>query len=159
MHRFVWNLHYPNPHVLEPTAPISVILHDTPMGPLGPAALPGRYTIKLTVDGQTHTQSLTVRMDPRERTSMSGLVQQFDLAKELVHDMNQTYAALQHAKTKGEEDALRRLDGELVHQYNSLYGASYGGTDDNPSTMAAPTSQQVSNVANFHHQVLALLGH
>lgn len=67
---------------------------------------------------------------------------------------------LQHLNAKGKKDsALRRLNAELVHQYNSLYGASYGGTDDNPSTMAAPTAQQVSDVANLRRQVLALLGH
>lgn len=34
-------------------------------GPHGPQAIPGVYTLKLTVDGQTYTQSVTVRNDPR----------------------------------------------------------------------------------------------
>ena len=158
MHRFVWDLHYPSPHVLRPTVAISVILHDSPLGPLGPAALPGRYTIKLTADGHTWTQPLTVRMDPRNKTPMAGLTQQFHLAMQLSQDLNRTYAALQQAKAKGENTpALQKLNGELVAQYNSLYGASYGGTDGNSSTMATPTTQQVAAVADLHRQVLAIL--
>ncbi|HVB36990.1 MAG TPA: hypothetical protein VND92_00565, partial [Vicinamibacterales bacterium] len=153
MHRFVWDLHYPAPNVLRPTVSISVILHDSPIGPLGPAALPGRYTIKLTADGHTSTQPLTVRMDPRNKTPMAGLTQQFRLAMQLGQDMNRTWAALQQAKTP----ALLKLNGELVAQYNSLYGASYGGTDGNSATMATPTTQQVAAVADLHRQVVAML--
>jgi photosystem II stability/assembly factor-like uncharacterized protein len=160
MHRFVWSLHYPKPRVLHPTAPISVILHDTPMGPPGPAALPGRYTVTLTVEGRSYTRSLTVRMDPRVNTPLTGLTQQFELAVELDHDMNRVYAALQHAVVnEARKLALLRLDAELTHQYNSLYGASYGGTGGNPSTMATPTTQQVADVMNLHEQVLAALRH
>jgi len=159
MHRFVWDLHYPSPHVLRPTVAISVILHDSPVGPLGPAALPGHYTVKLTADGHTWTQALTVRMDPRNKTPMAGLTRQFRLAMQLGQDMNRTYAALQQAKAKGDKTpALVKLNGELVAQYNSLYGASYGGTDGNSSTMATPTTQQVAAVASLHRQVLAILG-
>ncbi len=159
MHRFVWDLHYPSPHVLRPTVSISVILHDSPIGPLGPAALPGHYTGKLTADGHTWTQPLTVRMDPRNKTPAAGLAQQFQLATELSQDMNRTYAALQQGKAKGEKKpALLKLNGELVDQYNSLYRGSYGGTGGNASTMATPTTQQVAAVADLHRQVLAMLG-
>ena len=34
-------------------------------GPHGPQAIPGVYTLKLMVDGQTYTQTVTVRNDPR----------------------------------------------------------------------------------------------
>jgi hypothetical protein len=158
MHRFVWDLHYPSPHVLRPTVSISVILHDSPIGPLGPAALPGRYTIKLTADGHTYTQPLTVRMDPRNKTSIAGLTQQFELAKEISQDINRTDEALHRADARGEKTpALLKLNGELVAQYNSLYGASYGGTDGNSSTVAAPTTQQVAAVADLHRRVVAML--
>ncbi|HEX5474092.1 MAG TPA: hypothetical protein VFX12_05450 [Vicinamibacterales bacterium] len=157
MHRFVWDLHYPSPHVLRPAVAISVVLHDSPIGPLGPAALPGRYTIELTVDGHTYTQPLTVRMDPRNKTPMAGLTQQFQLATELSQDIDRTSAALQRAAASEATTALRSLNGELVAQYNSLYGASYGGTDGNSSTMAAPTTQQVAAVADLHRRVVAVV--
>ncbi|MDE3154868.1 MAG: glycoside hydrolase [Acidobacteriota bacterium] len=156
MHRFVWDLHYPSPHVLRPQVAISVILHDSPIGPLGPDALPGRYTVKLTADGHTYTQPLTVKMDPRNKTPMVGLTQQFRLAMRLNGDINRTSAALQQAGGAN-RPALLKLNGELVAQYNSLYGASYGGTDGNSSTMATPTTQQVAAVADLHRQVVAML--
>ncbi len=158
MHRFVWDLHYPSPQVLRPSVSISVILHDSPVGPLGPAALPGRYTVKLTADGHTWTQPLTVRMDPRNQTPMAGLTQQFQLAMRLSQDISRTCEAVQRANARGEKTpALLKLNGELVAQYNSLYGATYGGGYGNASTMASPTTQQVAAVADLHRQVVALL--
>ena len=58
MHRFVWNLHYPEPDVLEHEYPISAIVHDTPRHPLGAAVLPGQYNVVLIVDGKDYLQPL-----------------------------------------------------------------------------------------------------
>ncbi|MEP7184511.1 MAG: hypothetical protein ABI767_01630 [Rhodanobacter sp.] len=159
MHRFVWNLHYPSPPALEPHAPMGVIFHDTPLGLAGPPALPGQYTVKLTVDGQFWTQPLTVRMDPRVDKPMAGLSQQLTLGLQLSRDINRTYTALQQVNAEGEKKpGLLNLNGELIAQYNSLYGGAYGGGGDNPSTMATPTTQQVSAVTELRHQVDAMLG-
>jgi len=68
MHRFVWDLH------AAPAGggrrrggeyPISAIYQDTP-GPQGEWMPAGNYTVKLTVDGHTYTQVLTVKPDPRK---------------------------------------------------------------------------------------------
>ncbi|HYL99888.1 MAG TPA: hypothetical protein VEZ90_13110, partial [Blastocatellia bacterium] len=80
MHRFVWDLHYPRPDSVPPSFPISAIYHNTPPEPMGPEVMPGEYTVKLTVDGQTYTQPLIVKMDPRVKTPTEGLKQQFDLS-------------------------------------------------------------------------------
>src|SRR5262249_5210296 len=69
MHRWVWDLHYPEPKSLDREYPISAIYHDTPRIPLGPAVLPGTYMIKLTVGGKTFSQPLTIKMDPRVKAS------------------------------------------------------------------------------------------
>ena len=67
MHRFVWDLH------AAPAGggrrrggeyPISAIYQDTP-GTQGEWMPPGSYLVKLTVDGRTYTQPLTVKPDPR----------------------------------------------------------------------------------------------
>ncbi|HXM76097.1 MAG TPA: glycoside hydrolase, partial [Thermoanaerobaculia bacterium] len=68
MHRFVWDLHSPPPDVLEHEYPISAIPGDTPRHPLGPAALPGAYTVRLSAFGRAWTAPLAVRMDPRVTT-------------------------------------------------------------------------------------------
>ncbi len=72
-HRFVWDLHYPQPAAAGFGYPISAIAHDTPLEPNGPAVLPGTYTIKLTVDGRSFTQPLTVKMDPRVHMTQAQL--------------------------------------------------------------------------------------
>jgi hypothetical protein len=42
--------------------------------------MPGNYTVKLTVNGQTYTQPLVVKMDPRVKTPIIQLQQQHDLS-------------------------------------------------------------------------------
>ncbi|HYK91563.1 MAG TPA: glycoside hydrolase [Acidobacteriota bacterium] len=94
MHRFVWDLRFPPPQTLEHEYPISAIYRDTPRLPLGPFILPGVYTMKLQIGGRSYTQSLTVKMDPRVKTTPEGLAQQFSLARMLVERMGRNYGAL-----------------------------------------------------------------
>ena len=82
MQRFVWDLMYPNPPADRYDLPISAVYRDTPFVPQGPYVLPGRYTVRLTVDGRSLTQPLDIRMDPRVSTPTAGLQQQFDLSME-----------------------------------------------------------------------------
>ncbi|HUX67899.1 MAG TPA: hypothetical protein VMV31_10480 [Terriglobales bacterium] len=62
-----WNLQYDDPpafnHDLENQ--MNMVEGSVTPGPHGPQALPGTYTLKLTVDGHAYTQKLTVRNDPR----------------------------------------------------------------------------------------------
>jgi hypothetical protein len=67
MHRFVWDLHAaPSGEVRRRGGeyPISAIFQDTP-GVQGEWMPPGTYTVRLTVDGRSYTQPLTVVPDPR----------------------------------------------------------------------------------------------
>jgi hypothetical protein len=98
MHRWLWDLHYPPPAVARREYPISAIARDTPLSPQGPRALPGEYTVKLTVGGQTYSQPLTVKMDPRVTTPPEGLRQQFEMATSLSQALRQDYDALQQVK-------------------------------------------------------------
>ncbi len=98
VHRFVWDLHYPPPDSLEHDYPISAIYRDTPKYPLGPAVLPGRYSVKLTVDGKTYTQPLVINIDPRVKTSLAGLREQLDLEMRICADMHRNYEAVQQIR-------------------------------------------------------------
>jgi hypothetical protein len=79
--------------------PISAIPRDTPLAPQGPRALPGEYTVKLTADGRTLSQNLTVKMDPRVTTPAEGLAQQFDIASKIAGALQQDYDALQQVRS------------------------------------------------------------
>jgi photosystem II stability/assembly factor-like uncharacterized protein len=48
---------------------MAAIYKDTPMG-RGPMVMPGEYKVKLTVDGQSQTQPLTLKRDPRVTTPL-----------------------------------------------------------------------------------------
>jgi photosystem II stability/assembly factor-like uncharacterized protein len=94
MHRFIWNLRYTAPKALEYEFPIAAILRDTPKYPLGAWALPGDYTVRLTIEGQAYEQPLRLVMDPRIRTSPEDFRKQFDMQFAAVQGMNDSYESL-----------------------------------------------------------------
>ncbi|MGH9669184.1 MAG: WD40/YVTN/BNR-like repeat-containing protein [Terriglobales bacterium] len=83
MHRWVWDLRYAAPTATEHGYPIAAVPHNTPREPFGPRALPGQYRVRFTADGQSLTAPLTVKMDPRVRTSLAGLRRRFELETRL----------------------------------------------------------------------------
>jgi photosystem II stability/assembly factor-like uncharacterized protein len=103
MHRWIWDLHGAPPESLRHEYPIAAVPHDTPRLPQGPRALPGVYTVKLTVDGHTYTAPLTVKLDPRVKTSPAGLQQQFDCEQQLARMMNRSTAAIREARSAEEQ--------------------------------------------------------
>jgi photosystem II stability/assembly factor-like uncharacterized protein len=125
-HRFVWDLHYPPPPGPR-RYPIAAVYRDTPSEPLGPWVLPGRYTVRLTVAGKGQEQPLTVKMDPRVKTSAEGLMQQFELSQSCAEGIGQVYQALEQVRKLREQvqdrrdragkgplaDALAELDDKL----------------------------------------------
>jgi hypothetical protein len=107
MHRWVWDLHYPAPDSTRHEYPISAVPHDTPRLPLGPAALPGKYTVKLTADGRSSTAPLTVKMDPRVKISPAALEQQFKTETRLASMMTHSTHAIMEARSL--HDQLEKL--------------------------------------------------
>ncbi len=99
MHRFVWDLHYAPPDSLGHEFPISAIVHDTPKYPLGAWALPGNYTVKLTMNGKSYTQPLVVKMDPRIKTPLADLRKQFEMQSGSVEGMNESLEALSQVRS------------------------------------------------------------
>ncbi|HEY2170095.1 MAG TPA: glycoside hydrolase [Candidatus Angelobacter sp.] len=82
-HRFLWDMHYPDVPGVDAEYPIAAIPHNTAPQPSGPWALPGQYTVVLTANGKSYSQPLTIKMDPRVKTSLAGLQQQFKLSNDL----------------------------------------------------------------------------
>src|SRR6267154_514541 len=139
MHRFVWDMHYAAPEALNREFPISAIVHDTPQLPLGAWAMPGNYTVKFTIDGKAYTQPLTVRMDPRIKTSDADLRKQFEMEAGIVEGMDATFGALQQvralrpqltdraSKVKGAlADSLTALDKQVAELEGASQGAFFG---------------------------------
>jgi len=82
-HRFHWDLRY---QPLGGAAggrgggpSIQAIPYNSAPAPTTPLVQPGTYTVKLTVDGKTHSQSITVRQDPRVKTPAVAMQQVYSL--------------------------------------------------------------------------------
>ena len=86
-HRFVWDMHYTPVPGIRPEYPIAAVYKNTAPAPTSPWILPGAYTVVLTVDGQRFTQPLTIKMDPRVKTPIADLQQQFNLSQQLYQDL------------------------------------------------------------------------
>jgi photosystem II stability/assembly factor-like uncharacterized protein len=134
MHRWVWDVRLRPPDALAHEYPIAAIYRDTPSEPLGPWALPGDYVVKLTVEGKTFSQPLTVKLDPRVKTPLAGLTQQYTLARSLWAAMNDEYATLQEVRKlrvsirdRQQNGALGALDQELAALEGVGGGRGRGG--------------------------------
>ena len=99
MHRWVWDLHYTEPVSTQHEFPISAVPHDTPRLPLGPLAMPGEYTVRLTASGKSYSAPLTVQLDPRIKTPMGDLRKQFDLEIRLASMLTDSSLAVMQAKS------------------------------------------------------------
>jgi photosystem II stability/assembly factor-like uncharacterized protein len=136
MQRFVWDLHYAPPEGERPEYPIAAIYGDTPRHPLGPWALPGNYTVKLTVGGRSYTQSLTIKMDPRVKTSPDGLAQQHAIAMRCYDGLKQVHDALTQVRklrsqlrdlrSRAAQGALADAISALDRKAGALEGAGGG---------------------------------
>jgi photosystem II stability/assembly factor-like uncharacterized protein len=163
MHRFVWDLHYAPPQVLEREFPISAIVHNTPLNPLGVRALPGSYTVKLTVDGKSYTQSLTLKMDPRINTPLDHLRKQYDMETGAVAGMNSSYESLEQVKSvreqikdlskevRGKEKLARSLEA-LDQQCEELEGAKQHSFYGLPNS-----GKQAENFSTLNQHFAAVL--
>ena len=68
--------------------------------------MPGQYTVRLTANGNSYTQPLTITIDPRVKTSLPDLQQQFSLSQQLYQDaMNASEAVNQ---VRGVREELQR---------------------------------------------------
>lgn len=107
MHRFIWDLHYTAPKTLRHEYPISAIYKNTPREPRGPLVVPGQYTARLTVNGKSYSQPLTVVMDPRIKTPAAALEQQLTLSLQVSDLMTKDYNAV--AEVRGLQEQLEKL--------------------------------------------------
>ena len=159
MHRFVWDLHYTTPLSTRYDYPIAAVPSGTPRLPLGPSALPGRYTVRLTVNGKSYSEALTIKMDPRVKTSAEGLAQMFHAQSQLASMMTASTDAILQARSAHEQ--LQRLSGqtgaladtisELDKKISAVLGAAGG------FGLAAPVSGKPT-LSRVNGEIGALYG-
>ena len=99
LNRAIWDLRYGSPPVFQHTYDINANPGRTPPSPEGPMAVPGTYTVKLTVDGRIYQETLTIRNDPRSRATASELKDQLKLQMDIVDRLRDTWNAYHEAST------------------------------------------------------------
>ncbi|HEX9083119.1 MAG TPA: hypothetical protein VF836_00155, partial [Gemmatimonadaceae bacterium] len=181
-HRFVWDLHYPPPRVLGHDYPISAIYGDTPRIPLGPAVLPGTYTVRLSANGRSYTQPLEIKMDPRVEITDAGLHQQRDIGVRMNDAISRDFAALGEvraqrkllrgqrdgAKAKEVADSLVALDSLLAKIESGARGGAPAGLvvlneqlagilDTVEGADADPTTQVVAAASDLEKSLAAII--
>ena len=122
LHRYVWDLHYTTPSVQQFSLPISGTPHNTLREPQGIWAHPGQYAVRLTVEGKSYTQPLTVRMDPRVKTPTAGLQQQYALSLALYDGLRHALAGTEQADSLRSQikDGKNKASAELNAMLDSL---------------------------------------
>ena len=160
LHRFVWDLHYPRPAVLRFGYPIAAVPYNTPVTPFGSWVLPGRYTVRLTVNGTTHSQPLTVNMDPRVKTPAAELERQFRLSRKLDALLREDFEALEAVQAFRANRSNSARDSEAaeiessLRQLNGTLGSLFSMVErvDKP-----PTSQVVTAIGDSELELRAIL--
>jgi hypothetical protein len=100
MHRVSWDMRYdPIREVKsEGVEDVGAVPHRSYPPAVAPWAPPGNYTVRLTVDGTTQTQPLTLRLDPRLKTPAVGLAQLAALTREMYDDARESHEAYEEAR-------------------------------------------------------------
>ncbi|MBV9624879.1 MAG: glycosyl hydrolase [Acidobacteria bacterium] len=107
MNRFPWNLRYESPTEIP-----GAFYADN--GPEGPIVLPGTYTLKLTVSGNTQTVPAEIKLDPRVKVSEADLQKLVDLEMKVREDIESLHTAVNQIHGVRSQLALvkQRLGGE-----------------------------------------------
>jgi photosystem II stability/assembly factor-like uncharacterized protein len=129
--RFQWNMRHPGYTDFEGRIFWAA-------GNNGPAALPGRYAVRLTVGGRTMTQDFEIEMNPRAaaaNVTMAELQDRFDFAmriRDRVSEANEAVIRIRKIKEQiddrleaSDDERLESMGTEAVGKLGSVEGEIY----------------------------------
>jgi len=130
---------------VEAEYPIAAVPHNTKPQPTSPWVMPGQYTVVLTANGKSYSQTLTIKMDPRVKTPVAGLARQFTLSQQLYNQLLTLAPAVEQANDvrKQLKDLQKKAQGDALAAVNALdqkLQALVGGVGRRPGVgTEAPT--------------------
>ena len=171
MHRFIWDMRYDPIQGMTSESEANAVPHRTYFAATAPFAPPGSYTVRLTADGTTSAQQLTLVLDPRVKTSSAAMATIATLTRELYDDALAVHAAYVDARRMSD-----RLSAASDAQVKSLvdsiappmttrparrtFGAQAASAPTlqsvQTSLMAAAMSMQAADVAPTARQLAAV---
>jgi hypothetical protein len=150
MHRYVWDMRYPDAHGIEGGTYLAG-------GNLrGPVAVPGSYQVRMKTGGQTLTQPLRIVADPRSETNSSDLQEQFDLLiairdkvsaiHDAVNDITKMRASL---ALRPDRTAAAKLDAALDAVQKELAELRFAGFDDQMLVFDLKLNNRMAALQNY----------
>jgi hypothetical protein len=157
MNRAEWDLRYEppklvalrtvpaeNPHIWEEprfrgTDARPVLHWGIKEAEVGPIALPGKYTIRLTIDNQTYTQPLTILKDPKVSASDAELEASFKMQMRIRDDISRT------AQSVNRIEWMRKQIGVVQGMLRSEGEQHPGPKTDEGSTIEPPDDKDKAN--------------
>ncbi|HEV2852760.1 MAG TPA: hypothetical protein VHC97_08145 [Thermoanaerobaculia bacterium] len=147
--RFVWNLRTDRPKALDYDFSIAAVPGaDTPEVPQGMFVLPGTYQVRLTADGRTSSQPLTVALDPRVKVPPADLAAQ-----------RAFYDAVSKTLEEATEASERTKDEKAKEEIATAAGALSALATDVEACDCAPTAPQREVFETYRKQLDGLLRH
>jgi photosystem II stability/assembly factor-like uncharacterized protein len=141
MHRFTWDVHY---QPLDAGAggrgglPIAAVPRNTVPAPTTPWANPGTYTVKLTVNGTTYSQPITVKQDPRVKTPALAMQQIYMTSKALYYGAAGAQSAARQAA------ALRDQIAVLQPKASGLVAQALSALAKKVDAIAGPSTESAT---------------
>ena len=156
LNRFVWDMRYP-----EAVRFPGMILWAGQTQ--GPRIVPGNYQVKLTVDGQTLTETFTVKGDPRLTLSAADYAKQLDLSLKIRDKLTETHnAIIQIRDIKKQVDDLVKRVGPQSKPIADTGNALIKKLTEVEETLYQTKNQSSQDPLNFpirlNNKLAALLG-
>jgi hypothetical protein len=134
MHRYLWDMHHTPLAVAGGRGGANyssaAVVHNTPPTIASIWAAPGRYTVKLTANGQSYTQPLTLKLDPRVKTPAIALQQQSAISRQLYDDTLAVQKALVEVRALRAQIRDIKAEGtaaQVLAEFDKLAAAMEGG--------------------------------
>jgi hypothetical protein len=157
--RFVWDMRYP-PFTEFPGMILWFARTTAPM------AVPGQYQVRLTVDGQTQTQTAEIRVDPRVRNvTLADLQARFDLAMQIrnrTSEANEAVIRIRDMKSQIDERiaAAPQQQGAYISSTGQSIKASLSAIEEEIYQVRNQSNQDPLNFPiKINNKLAALLSH
>jgi photosystem II stability/assembly factor-like uncharacterized protein len=156
MHRFTWDLRYQPPASEGGRG-------GGRRGGAGVLAVPGQYTVKLTVEGQSYTQPLTLKPDPRIQLDQAAYQRQFEVAQQLagvsaragaiVRQADAMRRAASDRRQKVTNDATKQMLAAFLKRLDEVAGAPMANAFSGEPESGAPEQPTIRVLARNLQQL------
>jgi photosystem II stability/assembly factor-like uncharacterized protein len=156
VNRFTWNLRYPG--YTEFPGMIMWAARNA-----GPVAVPGRYQVRLTANGQTRTQDFEVKMDPRIMgVTVADLQKRFDLAMQIrdkVTEANEAVLLIRGVKQQADSILAKTNDPQITQAIQSLTSQLSAVEGEIYQVRNRSNQDPLNFPIKINNKIAALLGH